>query len=72
MQDPNTGPSASAGEWPIPLLTVPQVCDLLDISVTEFRHRRVTGRIPGLVRLPNGGLRVLADALASMELEVAA
>jgi hypothetical protein len=72
VQDPNTGPSASVGEWPIPLLTVPQVCDLLGISVTEFRRRRVTGRIPGLVRLPNGGLRVLADALASMELEVAA
>ena len=72
MQDLNSGPYAPAGQLPIPLLTVSQVCDLLDISVTEFRRRRVTGRIPGLVRLANGGLRVLADALASVELEVAA
>jgi hypothetical protein len=72
MHDPNLSPSAYLGDRPFPLLTVPQVCDLLGISVAEFRRLRTTGRVPGLVRLPNGGLRVLAEMLEPMDLEVAA
>lgn len=72
MHDPKYGQSAFQGDRPIPLLTVPQVCDLLGMSVAEFRHLRASGRVPGLVRLPNGGLRVLAEMLEAHDLEVAA
>jgi hypothetical protein len=72
MHDPNRGSSANLGDRPFPLLTVPQVCDLLGISVAEFRRLRTTHRVPGLVRLPNGGLRVLTESLQTVDLEVAA
>lgn len=72
MHDPTFNPPMPPGDRAIPLLTVPEVCELLGISVKEFRRRRATYRIPGLVRLPNGGLRVLAEMLEPADLEVAA
>jgi hypothetical protein len=72
MHDPNFSPFTYLGDRPFPLLTVPQVCDLLGISVAEFRRLRTTRRVPGLVRLPNGGLRVLPETLQTVDLGVAA
>jgi predicted DNA-binding transcriptional regulator AlpA len=72
MHDPNFDPSADLGDRPFPLLTVPQACDLLGLSVSEFRRLRTTRRFPGVVRLPNGGLRVQAETLQTVDLGVAA
>jgi hypothetical protein len=47
------------------LLTVSQACELLSLPEEAFRRLRVLHRIPGLVRLPNGGLRVRTEALVS-------
>jgi hypothetical protein len=54
------------------LLTVPQACELLSLTEEAFRRLRVLHRIPGLVRLPNGGLRVRAHGIAAADLGVAA
>jgi hypothetical protein len=45
------------------LLTVSQACELLSLTEEAFRRLRVLNRIPGLVRLPNGGLRVRAHGI---------
>ncbi len=62
MQDPKEWRSGTVAERPIPLFTAPEVCDLLGISMAEFRRRRTARQLPGLVRLPNGGLRVLSES----------
>jgi predicted DNA-binding transcriptional regulator AlpA len=72
LHDPNQSLSGVTSERPIPLLTVPQVCDLLGISIADFRRLRAARRIPGLVRLPNGGLRVLPETVQPIGLGVAA
>ena len=39
-------------------LTVPQVCEVLDVSKSTFYYWRQTAKAPRCIRLPNGDLRI--------------
>ncbi|MEV4704532.1 helix-turn-helix domain-containing protein [Actinoplanes sp. NPDC049316] len=48
---------------PTDKLTVPQVCEELNIERSTFYHWRQTHQAPRCIKLPNGQIRVLRSDL---------
>src|SRR5882724_6739961 len=46
-----------------PKLTVPEVCDELNVAKSTFYDWRTKGRAPRCIRLPNGDLRIRRSEL---------
>ena len=62
----------NAGAWAgIKLLTVPQVCEILQISQSTFYKWGNKKQAPKAIRLPNGSLRVQEEHLNTFIRELA-